>query len=66
MHDGSADHTWFIFNLHTKILFLYLHNMQSIISAKHLLQEIKKSPLTWKADVFLMVANPHPLWSFAW
>jgi hypothetical protein len=26
----------------------------------------KKSPLTWKADVLLMVANPHPLWSLAW
>ncbi len=26
----------------------------------------KKTPITWKANVLLMVANPHPLWSLAW
>jgi hypothetical protein len=25
----------------------------------------KKTPITWKANVLLMVANPHPLWSLA-
>jgi hypothetical protein len=27
---------------------------------------IKETPLTWRADVLLIVANPHPLWSLAW
>jgi hypothetical protein len=26
----------------------------------------RETPLTWKTDVLLMVANPHPLWSLFW
>ncbi len=42
-HDDGADHAWFIFNLHTEILFLYLHNMQSIIWAWPLFARNKKT-----------------------
>jgi hypothetical protein len=28
-------------------------------------KEEEKTPLTWKADVLLMMGNPHPLWSLA-
>ncbi len=44
MHDDGADHTWFIFNLHTKILSLYLHSMQSIIWAQPFFAGYKEIP----------------------
>jgi hypothetical protein len=60
MHDDDADHAWFIFNLHTNILSVYLQITCNQLFGPDLffLQEKKKFPLTWKADVLLMVANP--------
>jgi hypothetical protein len=51
----------------TQKLYLYIYkNAINYLGLTPFLQEIKKSPLTWKVDVLLMVANPHPLWSLAW
>jgi hypothetical protein len=66
--DDDALHAWFIFNLHTKF-HLYLHDTQSIVNQKPLCEKEgkeRKPRLTWKSDVLLMVANPHPLWSLVW
>ncbi len=49
------------------VLYLYLHNTLSIIWAQTFFQKIKENtPLTWKADFLLMVANPHSLRSLVW
>ncbi len=44
MHHDSEDYAWFIFNLHTRILTLYINNMQSIIWVEHLFARIKAIP----------------------
>jgi hypothetical protein len=38
-------------------LYIYITSNQLFGPDPFFLQEIKKSPLTWKADVLLMVAN---------
>jgi hypothetical protein len=65
MHE-EVDHACFIFYLHTIILlYIYIRNNQ-LFGHNLLHQRYKINPLTWKADILLMVANPHPLWSLAW
>jgi hypothetical protein len=51
----------------TQKFYLYIYiPCNQLFGPDPFLQEIKKSPLTWKADVLLMVANLLPLWSLAW
>jgi hypothetical protein len=55
------------FNLHTKnSVFIFTQHIISYLGITPCVKVKKKTPLTWKADVLLMVANPHPLWSLAW
>jgi hypothetical protein len=46
---------------------VYIYTTHDQLLPEPLVKRREKKPqLTWKADILLMVANPHPLWSLAW
>ncbi len=52
--------------LNTKMLSLFTQHIISYLGITPFVKGERKTPLPWKADVLLMVANPYPLWSLAW
>jgi hypothetical protein len=51
----------------TQKLYLYIYTTHhQLFGPEPLVKMLKKTPLSWKVNVLLMVANPHPLWSLAW
>jgi hypothetical protein len=66
MHD-DVDHAWFIFNLHTKILSLYLHTHNQLFGPNPIVTMIKEIPTYLEGQCFTLVpclvATAHPLLS---
>jgi hypothetical protein len=51
----------------TQKFYLYIYiTHKKLLKPDPACKKIKEPPLIWKADVLLMAANPHPLWSLAW
>jgi hypothetical protein len=46
-------------------LYIYITHNQ-LFGPDPFVKMKKETPLTWKADLLLMVANPFSLWSLAW
>jgi hypothetical protein len=61
MHDDGVLHTWFIFNLHTEILFVIAHHTaiynshNILVTLSKPLQNRKEPLLTWRASFVLWV-----------
>jgi hypothetical protein len=45
---------------------IYIYTIYDQFLTEPLVKRSIDPQLTWKANVLLMVANPHALWSLAW